>query len=63
MKNFFVSGMIFLAIGIVTWQFDLFEKQSRWPIVLLILGSLLMVSSTRYSAIKLAVSRLVRRQT
>lgn len=62
MKNFFVSGMIFLALGIVTWQIDLFEKQSRWPILLIILGSLLMVSSTRYSAIKLAVSRLIRRQ-
>lgn len=32
MKNFFVSGMIFLALGIITWQIDLFEKQSRWPI-------------------------------
>jgi len=60
MKNFFVSGMIFLAIGIITWQVDLFERQSRWPILLLILGSLLMVGATRYSAIKLAVSRLFR---
>jgi hypothetical protein len=63
MKNFFVSGMIFLAIGILTWQVDLFERQSRWPILLLILGALLMVSATRYSAIKMAVARLIRRQT
>jgi hypothetical protein len=62
MKNFFVSGMIFLATGIVIWQFDLFEKESRWPILLLILGPLLMVVATRYSAIKMAVARLVRRR-
>jgi len=62
MKNFFVSGMVFLAIGIVMWQFDLFENESRWPIVLVILGALLMVSATRYSTIKMAVARLVRRR-
>ena len=62
MKNFFVSGMVFLAAGIVMWQFDLFEKQSRWPIFLLILGALLMVMAARYSTIKMAVARLVRRR-
>jgi hypothetical protein len=62
MKNFFVSGMIFLATGIVIWQFDLFEKESRWPILLLILGPLLMVCATRYSAIKMAFARLARRR-
>jgi Protein kinase domain len=62
MKNFFVSGMVFLAIGIVLWQFDLYERESRWPIFLLILGAALMISATRYSAIKMAVARLVRRR-
>ena len=62
MKNFFVSGMVFLAIGIVLWQFDLYENESRWPILLLILGSLLMVVATRYSTIKMAVARMVRRR-
>jgi len=62
MKNFFVSGMLFLAIGILMWQFDLYESESRWPIFLLILGALLMVSATRYAAIKMAVVRLVRRR-
>ncbi len=62
MKNFFVSGMVFLAAGIVMWQFDLFEKESRWPIFLLILGALLMVVATRYSTIKMAVARMVRRR-
>ncbi len=63
MKNFFVSGMVFLAAGIVMWQFDLFEHKSRWPIFLLILGALLMVMATRYSTIKMAVARMVRRRT
>jgi serine/threonine protein kinase len=62
MKNYFVVGMIFLAIGLVRLQQDIFKQQSRWPIVLLILGSLLMVVATRYSAIKMAVARLVRRR-
>ena len=61
MKNYFVVGMIFLAIGLVRLQEDIFEQRSRWPILLLILGSLLMVSATRYSAIKMAVARMVRR--
>src|SRR5258708_29795385 len=59
MKNFFVSGMVFLAAGIVLWQFDLFEKESRWTIFLLILGALLMVVATPYSTIKLAVARIL----
>jgi len=62
MKNFFVSGMLFLAAGIVMWQLDLFENESRWPIFLLIVGALVMVMATRYSTIKMAVARIVRRR-
>jgi hypothetical protein len=62
MKNYFVVGMIFLAIGVVRLQQDIFKHQSLWPILLLILGALLMVSATRYAAIKMAVARLVRRR-
>jgi len=61
MKNYFVVGMIFLGIGLVRLQEDIFKQKSRWPILLLILGSLLMVSATRYSAIKMAVARMARR--
>jgi hypothetical protein len=61
MKNYFVVGMIFLAIGLVRLQQDIFKEQSRWPILLLIFGSLLMVTATRYSPIKLALARLFRR--
>jgi len=62
MKNYFVVGMIFLAIGLVRLQQDIFKQQSRWPILLLILGAVLMVSATRYAAIKMALARLVRRR-
>lgn len=61
MKNYFVVGMIFLAIGLVRLQEDIFEQMSRWPILLLILGFLLMLSATRYAAIKMAVARMIRR--
>jgi di/tricarboxylate transporter len=61
MKNYFVVGMLFLAIGLVRLQEDIFEQRSRWPILLLILGSLLMATATRYSAIKMALARMVRR--
>ncbi len=61
MKNYFVVGMLFLAIGLVRLQEDIFSQRSRWPILLLILGSLLMVGATRYSAIKMAIARMVRR--
>jgi len=61
MKNYFVVGMIFLAVGLVRLQEDIFAQRSRWPILLLILGSALMVSATRYSAIKMAVARMVER--
>jgi serine/threonine protein kinase len=61
MKNYFVVGMLFLGIGLVRLQDDIFKDRSRWPIMLLILGSLLMVTATRYSAIKMALARMVRR--
>jgi len=60
MKNYFVVGMLFLAIGLVRLQQDIFKQMSRWPILLLILGCLVMISATRYSAIKMAVARMVR---
>jgi serine/threonine protein kinase len=61
MKNYFVVGMLFLAVGLVGLQDDIFDQKSRWPIMLLILGSLLMLTATRYSAIKMALARMARR--
>jgi len=61
MKNYFVTGSLFLMIGIVRLQQDIFQDRVRWSVVLMILGLLLMFSATRYSSIKMSVSRLFRR--
>ena len=61
MKNYFVTGTLFLGIGIVRLQQDVFQDQARWSIVLLILGLLLMLAATRYSSIKMRLARLLRR--
>jgi serine/threonine protein kinase len=57
MKNFFVTGLLFLAIGIVRLQQDLFRDHARWPIVLMIAGVLLMLGATRYPGLRLALTR------
>jgi serine/threonine-protein kinase len=61
MKNFFVSGLLFLAIGITRLQLDLFKERPVWPVSLLIAGLLLMLFAANYTSIKLVVSRLLRR--
>jgi hypothetical protein len=61
MKNYFVMGSLFLAIGIVRLQQDIFDDQARWSILLLVLGLLLMLAATRYSAIKMSLARYFRR--
>ena len=61
MKNYFVTGALFLGIGIVRLQQDVFQDQARWSISLLLLGSVLMFAATRYSSIKMRFARLLRR--
>ena len=61
MKNYLVTGTLFLGVGIVRLQQDIFQDQARWSILLLILGLLLMLASTRYSTIKMGFTRLLRR--
>jgi hypothetical protein len=61
MKNYFVTGTIFLGIGIVRLQQDIFKDQARWSIALLILGCLLMLAATRYSSLKMGLTRILRR--
>jgi hypothetical protein len=63
MKNYFVTGTLFLGIGIVRLQQDIFQDQARWSLVLLVLGLLLMLAATRYSALKLRLARLLRRSS
>ncbi len=58
MKNFFATGLLFLAIGIVRLQQELFRNRGLWPMCLLLLGLVLMFVAANYSAIKLRLSRL-----
>jgi hypothetical protein len=63
MKNYFASGLFFLAIGIVRLQRDLFQDRALWPISLIILGFLLMILAANYTPIKLTLVRSFRRKT
>jgi hypothetical protein len=57
MKNFFVSGLVFLAVGLVRLQRDLLRDQPWWPVALLLAGLALMAAAARYPALKMAVFR------
>jgi hypothetical protein len=63
MKNYFVTGSLFLVIGIVRLQQDIFQDRALWSISLLALGLLLMLGATRYSSIKMSISRLFHRSS
>lgn len=60
MKNFFASGMLFLAIGLVRLQQDFFKDHFLWPVSLLLTGLLLMVAAARYAPLKMALRRFFR---
>jgi serine/threonine protein kinase len=61
MKNFFVTGLLFLGIGIVRLQRDLFRDRAAWPLALLVIGFLLMLAAANYDSIKRAARRNQRR--
>ncbi|HTQ55697.1 MAG TPA: serine/threonine-protein kinase [Bryobacteraceae bacterium] len=60
MKNFFASGMLFLAIGLVRLQQDFFRGHAWWPVSLLLTGVLLMALAARYAPLKMAFERVFR---
>jgi serine/threonine protein kinase len=62
MKNYFVSGMLFLAVGLIRLQQDIFESRARLAFSLLILGLLLLLFATRYSTVKMYIARMARRR-
>ncbi len=62
MKNFFVTGLFFLAIGIARLQLDLFKERPVWPASLLAAGLVLMLLAANYTRVKLALSRRFRRR-
>jgi serine/threonine protein kinase len=60
MKNFFVTGMLFLGIGIVRLQQDFFRDRASWPVALLVTGLLLMFAAAHYPSLRLMVGGLFR---
>jgi hypothetical protein len=60
MKNFFATGLFFLAVGSIRLQQDLFRDRALWPIGLLLVGFLLMLGAANYSMLKRAVQRMFR---
>jgi len=61
MKNFFVTGLLFLGIGIVRLQQDLFRDRAAWPLALLVIGFLLMLAAANHDSIKRAARRAAKK--
>jgi hypothetical protein len=62
MKNFFAAGLLFLAIGIVRLQQNWLKDQPAWPLSLLVVGVLLMLSAANYAPLRMSFARLLRRR-
>jgi hypothetical protein len=60
MKNFFVSGLVFFAIGVYRLQQNVFPDRAAWPVALLATGLLLMIAATNYAPLKVGLSRLLK---
>jgi serine/threonine protein kinase len=60
MKNYFASGLFFLAIGVFRLQQEVFPNRAAWPITLLATGLALMVAAANYAPLRVALARLVR---
>jgi hypothetical protein len=52
MKNFFVSGLVFFAIGVYRLQQNVFPGRAAWPVALLAAGMALMVAAANYAPLK-----------
>jgi Protein kinase domain len=52
MKNFLATGLLFLAIGIIRLQQDLFNQHAAWPVGLLFAGLLLMILAANYPSLR-----------
>ncbi len=61
MKNFFATGLLFLAVGVFRLQQNLFRQRPFWPVVLLLTGGALMAAAANYSPLKLMLTRTLRR--
>jgi predicted Ser/Thr protein kinase len=61
MKNFFVSGLAFFAVGVFRLQQEIFSGRAGWPLILLVAGLGLMTAAGNYSAIRVAIQKKFRR--
>ncbi len=61
MKNFFVTGLLFLGIGIVRLQQNLFRDRAAWPLALLAIGFLLMLAAANYDSVRTAIRRAAKK--
>jgi serine/threonine protein kinase len=62
MKNFLVSGLVFLAVGVYRVQQEIFPKQAFWPVALVGVGLGLMVAASNYARLRVALGKLGRRR-
>lgn len=62
MKNFFATGLLFLAIGIVRLQQNWLKDHFAWPLSLLVVGVLLMLCAANYAPLRMFFARQFRRQ-
>lgn len=62
MKNFFFSGLLFLAVGAYRLQQEVFREYAIWPVFLLLAGLALMLAASNYAALKVAIQNLLRRE-
>jgi len=62
MKNFLVSGLVFLAIGVYRVQQEIFPSRAWWPVLLLVAGLGLMLAAANYAALRVAVGRVWNRR-
>ena len=60
MKNFFLSGLVFFAIGAYRVQQEIFPKHAFWPIFLLVAGLALMLAAAHYAALKVTLKKIFR---
>jgi hypothetical protein len=60
MKNFFVSGLVFLAIGVYRLQQNVFPGRAAWPVSLLVVGMALMIAAANYAPLKVRWMGLVK---
>lgn len=57
MRNFFVSGLLFLGIGVFRLQQEVFRDSAAWPLILLVTGIALMVAAAHYAPLKVGIAK------